>query len=116
MKRKLMQLSKKQQDVLNVAKRKIDFARAHSFYDWYRLAYRELAASVEEILAKVRRTREIFGFDYDRMVYEDGRNGVVHVRCDGRTIRRLEKLGMIRILEDSTGTTTHYDRIQVLNY
>lgn len=89
-----MKLSKVQQETMDFCKRQIDEARKQSIN-----------------LSKIK--KEII----------DAQNGIVYTQggnCTIRTLKKLEKLGLIEVLEDNSGIGTGYgafpSKIRILNY
>lgn len=132
-----MKLSKAQQEVMDRAKEKIDFARTHTVYEWAKNkkwgyvgneeeqdAYMERLAKnfhgyrknsekevMDDFVSEIERYAESY-HDY----YENERNGIVLTRCNSRTLVKLEQLGLIEIIFDSNGASYGLDTIKVLNY
>lgn len=115
-----MKLSKAQQMVIDTAKERIDFARAHTFYEWYR---RDSHWSIqemtdEEIDAHLGKVQEYIGSKkYYEERYNMNRDGIDYLcRANSKTIKKLEDLGLITIIYDSNGETYGFDRIKINNY
>lgn len=117
-----MKLSKAQITVLEDAKARIDFARSHDFYDWYRNGYSWYEnKSNEEIDARLKKLDEtdhkIGGTEYELTRYEWNRNGIDYLcHASSKTIIKLEELGLIEIIKDSNGEYYGFDQIRILNY
>lgn len=119
-----MKLSKAQQEVMDKAKERIDYARTHSFYDWFRnntCADYVKEMSDQEVDALIDKRTEhgwIGNRAYEENHYQMNRDGIDYLcHASGATIKRLETLGLIEIIKDSTGTGTYaFDAIKVLNY
>lgn len=111
-----MKLSKAQQEVLEDAMEEIDFARTHSFYDWYRKGFNAGDLTNEEINARINDC--VLGRDYFECRYNWNREGIDYTcHASSATIRKLETLGLIEILYDSNGSHGYgLDRIRILNY
>lgn len=118
-----MKLSKAQQNVLDVAKERIDFARNHSFCDWWRnntsyWAYKE--ASDEEVYNLIqKRTAQgwVATLDYEMKHYNMNKDGIDYLcHASSETIKKLETLGLIEIMYDSNGEYYGFDTIKILNY
>lgn len=108
-----MKLSKAQQEVLETAKRNIDKARTYDYPEWLKkinpfydggTAYQQKC--YEEALAR----EEL------KDSWENDRKGIVLTHCSSHTIRALERLGFIEIIEDSVETNGCVDIVKVLNY
>ena len=117
-----MKLSKAQEEVMNKAKARIDNARNHDFYGWFRSVntwYKD--STNEEIEARLTEmdntSHKVGGHEYEMNYYNNLRNGIDKgVHASSATIRKLEKLGLIEIIEDSCGEDYGFDTIKVLNY
>lgn len=103
-------LSNAQAKVLERAKKDIDDARSMNFYDWFRNRVLSSSARTDEEIDK----RDKDGFF--RGLYEDNKNGIAHTYCNGRTIEKLEKLGLIEIIYNGTNKRYPFDHVKVLNY
>ena len=102
-------LSNAQAEVLERAKKDIDEARSMNFYDWMRnrALYRDYTDDEIDDIRLVEWYREC---------YEQNKSGIAHTHCNGKTIEKLQKLGLIEILYNGTNKTQCFDRIKVLNY
>lgn len=114
-----MKLSKAQAEVLEELKNGIDVARSLSYPEWlvknqgYETpdwADDELRKFCEERLKKAVERKELYEY------YENKRNAITLIRCNSRTLKRLEALGLIEIVYDSTGEDYGIDTVKVLNY
>ena len=112
-----MNLSKTQQEVLNGAKARIDFARNHNFYDWVRgTTYRMENFTNEQIDAELAKREKQGWRVVEREIYEETQNGYTWLHCNSRTLHKLAEYGLTEILRDSTGECYGTDSIKVLNY
>lgn len=118
-----MKLSKAQQEVMDTAKERIDYARTHSFCDWFRngMGYYYKGMTDTEVYEAIERlTKESnwgYSLDYEMKRYEMNRNGIDFLcHASSATIKKLEKLGLIEIVYDSNGEFYGFDHIKVLNY
>ena len=103
-------LSNAQAKVLERAKKDIDDARSMNFYDWMRkTSYRHRDMTDDEI-------ENIDGVEWYKEYYEQNKNGIAHTHCNGKTIEKLQKLGLVEILYNGTNKVYSYDHIKVLNY
>ena len=119
-----MKLSKAQEEVINNAKTKIDFARTLNFFDWYMENYagnyirnnihtpEELDAYLENRIGRDNRTMK----DLWEEDYQNTRNGIVHCIANSRTLKKLEEMGIIEIVYDSNGDRLGLDTIRIKNY
>lgn len=107
-----------QKRVLNNAKRIIDNARTKSFEEWCKV---DSNADLERIRVWYRNDDA----GYERRVaqlrgwYEEARSGIALVTASGPTIYKLERLGLIKIINDTTGDrrgSYAADTIKLLNY
>ena len=98
-----MKLSKAQENVINWMKYRIDDARDNDIKTWvggnwdyiHHLGYLE---KLEKL-------------------YNEERNGIVSsIRCNSRTLVKLEELGLIEIIYDSNGECYGCDKAKLLNY
>lgn len=96
-----MRLSKVQQGTIDFCKAQIDEARKQ-FIDLKKVKKSEL-----------RQTMEII----------DAQNGIVYTQggnCNIKTLKKLEKLGLLEILEDNSGIGTGFgafpSKVKILNY
>lgn len=98
-----MKLSKAQQEILKNAKASIDKAREQDFLTFVggNADYFKKDPGLE---AKCKKW------------YEDTKNGITEVACNSKTIKKLEELGLIKIIYDSNGEHYGRDIIKVLNY
>lgn len=100
-------LSNAQAKVLEHAKKDIDAARSMNFYDWMRTSFRGCTNDEIDNMGYVEWYREY---------YEQNKNGIAHTHCNGKTIEKLQKLGLIEIIYNGTNKTQSFDTIKVLNY
>lgn len=118
----MAKLSKAQQEVMDHAKEAIDFSRTHDFYDWYRrsavLKVKEMTDEEIDSYLEDRKKRGYVGTkEYEMERYQWNRDGIDFLcHASSLTIRKLEKLGLIEIIEDSKGEYYGLDKIKVLNY
>lgn len=104
---KNIKLTPAQQKVMNEAYKDIDLARNNSYEAWVRKTVRGMTDEyIEEAIWTGNR----------RDWYEDRKNGRVLTHCNTKTLRKLEEMGLIKIIEDSTGSTWGIDTVKVLNY
>ena len=119
-----MKLSKAQQAIMDQAHREIDFARTHTLEEWAEKQrnvpdkdspagkwYIEKYGEVE--FEKYRRNcireyAETYGEYHERE-----KNAIVLCMANTRTIEKLEKLGLIRIIKKGGSSP---DSIEILNY
>lgn len=96
-----MELSKVQQETIDFCKAQIDEARKQSI-DLKKIKKRELGQAMQVI---------------------DAQNGIVYTQggnCNIKTLKRLEELGLLEILEDNSGIGTGFgafpSKVKILNY
>ena len=99
-----MKLTATQERILSYAKEQIDKARSMSFEEWAVSEFRVNLATNEQMI------------EFATKCYEDYRNGIAHCTANGASIKKLEKLGLIEILFDSTNTKFGFDHIRVIDY
>ena len=118
----MAKLSKAQQEVLDNAKERIDYARTHSFCDWFRhnwgCYYKDMTdAEVYEAIEKMAKRSKVYSLQREEMQYDWNRNGIDYLcHASTATIKKLEKLGLIEIIYDSNGEYYGFDTIKILNY
>ena len=113
----MTKLSKTQQQLLDGAKARIDFARNHNFYDWARKNISHFYDRTDEqIEMMIEREVELGYENWYTEAYEETKNGYTWMSCNSRSLHKLEELGLIEIKRDSTGETYGVDSIKVLNY
>ena len=105
------------------AKARINYARTHSFCDWWRKndgywKNKELSdEQVYEHIKELQRRGWKVSVEYYEKRYEMNRNGIDYLcHASSATIKKLESLGLIEIIYDSNGESWGFDRIRVLNY
>ena len=112
----MTKLSKTQQELINKAHRDIDNARnAQDIVEWYRncvsaswikeMSHDELAEEFEKDSAH----------NWWKKHYEELLDGVVHTHANGKSLYKLQELGLIEIVVDSTNSRM-YDTVRILNY
>lgn len=107
---------------MDEAKRDIDEARALGFIEWYRIhcsywKYKEM--SDDELVSELKRKvcwKGTTEFEYWTNVYEGRKAGNVLTSCNSRTLYKLQEMGLIEILRDSTGDHFGIDEVKILNY
>jgi len=111
-----MKLTTSQQEVMDRAKARIDFARSHNFYDWFRKCYRFYESNSEEDIDKyIEKEEQRYPTmkDYYKNRYEGEINAITIVMANTRTLKALEKLGLIEMLEEGG---SYPDSIKIINY
>jgi hypothetical protein len=110
-----MKLSKAQTEVMEKAKARIDEARNLSFYEWYRIHFHgngETDAQIDEEIARFDKAHPYMtGWHHNS--YENERNGITLVIANTRTLKKLEEMGLIELVEDGG---SYPDHIKVINY
>ena len=97
----MTKLSAAQEKVLRDAKANIDKARNQTFEEWLPMPMDRY--SPEKL-------------EWWKDQYERERSGIALAYCNTKTIKKLESLGLIEIVYDSTGETFGLDEIKVLGY
>ena len=116
----MAKLSKAQAKLLEELKNEIDKARRLSYPEWLAETQHYFAtpAWADERLKKVYEERlqkaveEKYFYEY----WEERRNAIVNIHCNSKTLKKLEELGLIEIIYDSTGSNYGIDEVKVLNY
>ena len=129
-----MKLTKAQTEVLEKAKEKIDFARNNSFFKWYMQTpsnYVKENIHTEEELENYLKNKNynesiknrigassINALEIETKIYEMYKNGFdCYCHATKGTIKKLESLGLIKIIEDSSGAKYYgFDIIKIINY
>lgn len=122
-----MKLSKTQEKVLEKVKQDIDYAREHDFLHWVSKAqgfdldidwdkHPNKHLTNELILNQAHELVENDTDGYWKSTYEKRKSGIALVRCNTRTLKKLEEFGLIEIIHDSTGEPVGVDVVKVLNY
>lgn len=104
-----MKLSKAQERVMQDARQKVDNARAcETFEEYFTKQSIHTPQWLIEMDSYKKKTLEH---------YQNEKNGIVDTyKVNTRTLRKLEELGLIKIIYDSTGDALGSDTIKVLNY
>lgn len=109
-------LSKTQQELLNKAHRDIDNARnSQDIVEWYRSIKSGNWIKMmthDELAQKLKEDDEDGWYTQS---YNELLSGIVHTQANGRTLYRLQELGLIEIIDDQTHTIM-YDTVKILNY
>lgn len=110
-----MKLSETQEKVLNKIKRSIDDAKQFESYEQlfnskeHYGCYRNL--TYKEVIKK-------YGNDelyrYEKYWEEQKYENITLIYCNSKTLKKLEKLGYIEIIRDSTGETFGYDKVRLI--
>ncbi len=131
-----MKLTKAQEDVMKFAKREIDYARAHDFLHWISNAhgydldqdwdahpnpYLSNESVMQQALEAVEKDKqpvmygdiEIFPVGHWFRKYEAEKDGITLTHASSNTLRALERMGLIEIINDAG---RGIDTIKVLNY
>lgn len=122
-----MKLTKAQTEVMEKAKARIDFARTHDFYDWFRdrwsFSEEKASWSKEQIddyykdMDKRFNNSNISFKDEDMNEYIDFTKGIdSSCHTNSKTLVKLEEMGLIEIIYDSNGDKIGIDKIRILNY
>ena len=122
-----MKLSKAQTEVMEKAKARIDFARTHDFYDWFRNIWsfhpekanwsnEQIDAYYEDMDKRFNNSNITFK-DEDMAEFTDFINGIdSSCHTNSKTLEKLEEMGLIEIIYDSKGDRFGIDKIRILNY
>ena len=117
-----VKISKAQQMVLDDAKKDIDFARAYeTFEEWLRAGYAR-RGDKDYYINKLGYTEEKYNDmvaewikreEWKREYYEADKVGCPLVTANTRTLRKLEEMGLIEVVEEGG---SYPDRIKVIGY
>lgn len=102
-----VKLTPAQEKVMNKAYKDIDLARNNNYAEWVRKSIKGFTDEYIEDRIRLEDRKDW---------YEDRKNGIVLTCCNTKTLRKLEELGLIKIIEDSTGSTWGIDTVKILNY
>lgn len=111
-----IKLTPAQQKIMDRAQAQIDYARQHTFYDWYRHAYNTAKTLTDEEIDKCIKdwnTSCPTLKDYERKSYEGARNGEAIMTTNTKTLTALVNMGLIKIIKLGGN---YPDTIQILNY
>jgi len=105
-----MKLSAVQMEILEEAKRRIDEARSYDTFEEYKGEtdhYCQARGGAEYVKAHIEY------YEPYRKYWEQAKNAMPLIRANSRTIKALEKAGLIEIVDDGG---MFPDTIKVLNY
>lgn len=109
----MAKLSKTQQEVLETAKRDINKARTLDYPEWLKEINHFYAGNTEY---QKKCYKEALEREEMKRYWENERNAIVFTHCSSHTIRALERMGLIEIIEDSVETGGSIDVVKILNY
>lgn len=104
-----MKLTKAQEKIMEKAKADIDFARTHTLREW---GIKICGLEGKELDAYAESQIEYWTKNYGK-AYERNKKGICLCTANSRTIKALEQLGLISIIDDGRSLP---DLIKVLNY
>lgn len=108
-------LSPAQEKILEEAKATILKARSYPTFEEYFLATNN--CNVNYNTPEKYKSKDPKGWEKMERWWKNKLKGIVLCSASGPTIKKLEKLGYIKIMEDTTNTGSYkYDTIQVLNF
>ena len=123
-----MKLTKAQNYIMEKAHKEIDFARTHTLIEWatkkryYCIDIKDTVVarrfneygykSLEDAINEVEKELQEYAEKYGKYYYNE-KNGIVLTRANSRTLKALEKMQLIEIIEDGKSYT---DMIKILNY
>ena len=109
-----MKLSKAQQETYDDILRQISEARnTESFEEYFEKHNAPRKNSRYDTIEKCNAEDPRF-LDYYKENYEQRKMGIALTHCAGATIQKLQNLGLIEIIEDSTGTRYGVDRVRAV--
>ena len=123
-----MKLTKAQNYIMEKAHKEIDFARTHTLIEWAtneryncidikdtviarrfnEYGYKSLEDAINDVEKELQEYAEKYG-----KYYYNEKNGVVLTQANSRTLKALERLNLIEIIEDGG---SYIDSIKILNY
>ena len=104
-----MKLSEAQKKIIEKAHNDIDYARTHMLVEWAAKNLGYLGRKLGEY--EIDRIKS-YANDYKKY-YEREKNGIVLCRANSRTIKKLEEMGLVEILNDGGNFP---DTLKILNY
>ena len=123
-----MKLTEAQNYIIEKAHKEIDFARTHTIIEWatnaryncidikdtvvVRMFDRYGYKSLDDAINHVKKELQEYAEKYGKYYYNE-KNGIVLTRANSRTLKALEKMQLIEIIEDGKSYT---DMIKILNY
>lgn len=111
-----MKLTKTQQELMDEAKERIDTARKYkNFEDYFNNEEAHRFNKLYNTPEKFR-TNAPSGWKRFEQRWKREKQAVIDIRCNSKTMKKLESLGLIQIIYDSTGDCQGLDTIKVLNY
>lgn len=108
-----MKLSKAQQMIIDEAKKDIDKARACATFEEYFMIEYAPTFNGDYNTPEKYKAQDINGYNAYKGYWEAHKRGEVLTRANSRTIKALEKLGVIEIVVDGR---SNLDTIKILNY
>ena len=111
---KKMKLSKAQQDVFDDVRRQINEARATESFEEYFNKYHAPRNNNSYNTIEKCNANDPHYLDYYKTHYEELKAGISLTHCSGPTIQKLQKLGLIEIIEDSTNTNFSCDKVRAI--
>jgi len=111
-----MKLSAAQEKILTQAKKEIDEARSYETFEDYFLNEYAPHMNGDYDTPEKYKTRDYNGYKYYEKYWTDLKNAIVLTHCNSRSLKKLESLGLIEIIEDSTNQNYGIDVVKILNY
>ena len=110
-----MKLSDAQQKIYDHVRQQVLEARSCSTVEEYFVKYLAFNKNSSFNTPEKYKARDPMGWKCETEIYEKRKAGFALTCCHGATIKKLESLGLIEIINDSTGTTCGIDTVKVLN-
>lgn len=127
-----MKLTKAQQEIIDIAREDVDYAREHDFLHWVSkclcgydlerdwdavpnpfLSNEFVMKKALDTIAEDETGNEYFEPLHWKKSYEREKEGEAIVHANSKTLEALERMGMIEIIHDGR---RGWDRIKLLNY
>ena len=107
-------LSPTQEKVLENIRRQVSEARSYTTYEDYFLSVEASNCNSLFNTPEKYQAQDPKGWAYRKKHWEGLREGKALTHCSGPTLYKLERLGYIKILKDTTGTKDAIDTVQLI--
>lgn len=107
-------LSPTQETILESIRRQVNQARSYTTYEDYFLAVEAPHYNCDFNTPEKYQAQDPKGWAYRKKHWEGLLEGKALTHCSGPTLYKLEKLGYIKILKDTTKTKDTIDTVQLI--